>query len=147
MLFVGSMSIQESFKRLSNYEICSNPLDHLHFSRFARIKEKISRENTLRAPLMKRGPKVFLKYLTPSSPRCDSRPRTPLYIDASPTSLLFSAGPRFLASSCVRSNQSSTSFSHLNHEVDPSKSGGIFYSSSTGCCPVVCGFCTARATQ
>ena len=75
---------------------------------------------------MKRRPKVFLKYLTPSSPRCDSRSRTPLYIDASPASLLFSTGPRFPALSCVRSNQSYTSFSHLNHEVGPSKSGGIF---------------------
>ena len=79
-----------------------------------------------RALFMKWGLKVFLKYLTPSSDLRDSRPRSPLYIDVSPTSLFFNAGPRFPASSCVRSSQSSMSSSHLNQEVDTSKSGGIF---------------------
>ena len=45
---------------------------------------------------------------------------------ASPTSRSFSASPRFPASSTVRSSQSPISSSHLNHEVDPSKSGEIF---------------------
>ena len=75
---------------------------------------------------MKWGLNVSLKYLTPSSALRDSRLRSPCCVSASPTSLFFSAGPRFPASSTVRSSQSSISSSYLNQEVDPSKSGGIF---------------------
>ena len=63
---------------------------------------------------------VFLKYLTPSVALRDSRLRSPLCISASPTSRFFSAGPRSVTSSTVRSNQSSINSSYLNQDVDPS---------------------------
>ena len=75
---------------------------------------------------MKWGLNVSLKYLTPSCALRDSRLRSSLCISASPTSLFFTAGPRLLPSSTVRSNQSSISSSHLNQEVTPLNSGGIF---------------------
>ena len=75
---------------------------------------------------MKWGLKVFLKYLTPSVTLRDSRSSSPLYISASPTSRFFSAGPRFVSSSTVRSNQSSINSSYLNQDVDPAKSSGLF---------------------
>ena len=65
---------------------------------------------------------VSLKYLTPSSALRDSRLRSPLCISPSPTSLFFSAGPRFPASTTVRSSQSSISY----QEVDPSNGVGMF---------------------
>ena len=39
---------------------------------------------------------------------------------------VFSAGPRFSASSTIRSNQSSINSSYLKQDVDPPKKGGIF---------------------
>ena len=74
---------------------------------------------------MKWSLKVSLKYSTPPSDLRVSRSRTPLYTAASQISLILSAGPRFPASSTVRSNQSSMSSSNLNHEVGPSKSAGF----------------------
>ena len=70
---------------------------------------------------MKWGLNVFLKYLTPSVALRNSRLTCPLYISASPTSRFFSAGPRFVSSSTVRSNQSSINSSYLNQDVDLSK--------------------------
>ena len=67
------------------------------------------------------GLNVFLKYLTPSVALKDSRLRGPLHISASPTSLFFSAGPRFSASCTVRYNQSSINSSYANQDVEPSK--------------------------
>ena len=64
--------------------------------------------------------------LDPSSALRDSRLRSPLYFSAIPKSLFFSAGPHLLASSTVRSSQSSISSSYLNQEVNQSKSGGFF---------------------
>ena len=61
-----------------------------------------------------------------SSGRRESRSRSPLCISASPTSLFLSARARLLASSTVRSSQSSICSSYLNPEVYPLKSGGIF---------------------
>ena len=55
---------------------------------------------------MKWGLNVSLKCLASSAVLRGSRSRSPLYISASPTSLFFSAGPRFSASSTVRYNQS-----------------------------------------
>ena len=75
---------------------------------------------------MKWGLKVSWKYLTPSSALRDSRLRSPWNFSAIPTSLCFSAGPRLLTWNTARSSQSSISSSYLNHEVGPSKSGGIF---------------------
>ena len=74
---------------------------------------------------MKWGLKVSLKYSTPPSDLRVSRSRTLLYTAASQISLILSAGPRFPASSTVRSNQSSMSSSYLYHEVGPSKSAGF----------------------
>ena len=51
---------------------------------------------------------------------------SPLCVSASPTSLFLSAGPLFISSSTVRSNQSSINSSYLNQDVDRSASGGIF---------------------
>ena len=48
-----------------------------------------------------------------------------MYIFSSPTCRFFSAGPRFVSSSTVKSNQSSINSSHSNQNVDRSKSGGI----------------------
>ena len=62
-MFVGSMSIQESFKRLSNDEIFSNPLDHLHFSLFARIKENISRDTHTESSFDETGSQSILEIL------------------------------------------------------------------------------------
>ena len=75
---------------------------------------------------MKWGLNVSLKYLTPPVALRDSRSSGPLYLSASPTSRFFSAGPRFVSPSTVRSNRSSINSSCLNQDVDPSKSGGIF---------------------
>ena len=74
---------------------------------------------------MKGSLNVSLKYLTPSVALRDSRSSSPLYISASPTSRLFSAGPCFVSSSTVRSNQSSINSSYFNQDVGPSKSGGF----------------------
>ena len=59
--------------------------------------------------------------MTPPAALRDSQICRPLCRSASPTSLFFSAGPRFSASSTVRSNQSSIISSYLNQDVDPSK--------------------------
>ena len=69
---------------------------------------------------------LSLKYLTPSAVFRCSQSTSPLNTSASPTSLFFSFGPRFSASSTVRSNQSSINSSYLNQNVDPSKRDGIF---------------------
>ena len=86
---------------------------------------------------MKWGLNVSLKYLTPSAALRDSWLRSPLYSSASPTSLFFSAGPRFSVSSTVRSNQSSIKCSYLQQVVDPSRRGG----DSTACYIQICGLC------
>ena len=54
---------------------------------------------------------MFLEHLTPSSTLRDSRVRNPSHISAALTNLFFSAGPRLLSSSTLRSSQSSTSSS------------------------------------
>ena len=92
---------------------------------------------------MKWGLNVPLKYLTPSSALRDSRLRSPLCISASSTSLFFSAGPRFPASSTVRSRQSSISSTYLNQEVGPINNVG-FFSTCSG--PLICWFCTINTT-
>ena len=66
---------------------------------------------------MKWSLNVSLKYLTPLAALKGSPSRSPLYISASPTSRFFSVGPRFSASSTVRSNQSSINSSCLNQVV------------------------------
>ena len=111
------------FQTLQEQWQLSNPSDHLHvYSLFARINWKISRgkhwELLWWSGVSKCYWNTWLHFLLVS--------RSLLYIDASPTSLFFNPGPRVPVSSCVRSSQSSMSSSYLNHEVDPSKSGGIF---------------------
>ena len=65
--------------------------------------------------------RVRKEYLSPSAALRGSRSKSPLYISASPTSLFFSAGPRFSASSTVVDQ-----LLILKPNVDPSKIGGIF---------------------
>ena len=87
---------------------------------------KISRGKSILSSLDVVGSQcVSRKYLTPSSAFRDSRLRSPFTrFCNSEISLFFSAGPRWLTSSTVRSSQSSISSSYLNQELDPSKSCG-----------------------
>ena len=85
---------------------------------------------------MKGGLNVTLKYWTPVVVLRDSR-LSPLFISATPTSRFFSACPRFVSSSALKSRQSSIN-SSLNFDVDPSKSGGFLFVTPlfAACCSV-----------
>ena len=100
---------------------CRSTWPFLNFLFLFDWTERISRGTHSELPLMKWSLNVFLKYLTPSVALRDSLLSSPLYISASPTSRLFSAGPRFVSSNTVRSNQSSINSSYLNQDVDPLK--------------------------
>ena len=95
---IGKLSIQASLKRCIYSE---NLPIHMTISKLPLLCSKWSLN-------------VFLKYLTPSVALRKARLSSPLYISASPTTRLFSAGPRFVSSSIVRSNQSSINSSYLN---------------------------------
>ena len=124
---IGKWSIQASLKRCKDSEKpCRSTWPFPNFLFLLDWSDKNLQRNTLWAPFRKWGLNVFLKHLTPSVALRDSRLSSPSYISASPTSRFFSAGPRFVSSSTVRSNQSSINSSYLNQDVDPSESGGFF---------------------
>ena len=74
---------------------CRSTWPFLNFLFLFDWTERISRGTHSELPLIKWNLNVFLKYLTPSVALRDSRSSSPLYISASPTSRLFSAGPTF----------------------------------------------------
>ena len=129
MLFVGSMSIQESFKRLRSNE--HFPI-HLSISMFSlslctnKLK-KISRgehsELLWWSGVSKYSWNTWLHLLISQIEILGQEVLcTLMRLLQVCSSMLVHVFP---ASSCVRSSQSPMSFSYLNHEVDPSKSDGF----------------------
>ena len=105
---------------------------------------KSREEHTLQISSMKSCLNVFLKYLTPSAGLRYSRSRRASYKTASPTRPLFSAGPRFPASSTARSSQSSISSSNLNQDIISLKCGGIFAMIPLETVVFICWCCAVR---
>ena len=127
-------SIEEVIKRFMSSAKVYDPLDHLHMFRL------LARKNTRIPRIQMENGNVEFRDLKTTYAVSDLSGWNPwrtsgirvevmrisvkesrVHFSASPTSLFFSARPRLLTSSTVRSSQSSICSSYLNPEVHPFK--------------------------